>query len=264
MLNILSLGAGVQSSALALLFARGEFTPMPDAAIFADTQAEPAHVYTWLDWLEKLLPYPVHRVTHGSLEQDVLRSVNDPLRHRVGQIPFYVRSPGDVREGMLWRQCTGDYKISPLRKKVRQMLAEKGEKVAAMYIGISLDEVIRMKASKVKYIQNHYPLVDAGYSRHTCLQWMKERGYPMPQKSACYFCPYTDDSRWREMKRDQPAEFEKAVKFDAAIRKGLPGVRGEAHLHRSLQPLDQVDFRNAQDFGQIDAFGNECEGMCGV
>ena len=41
MLNIISLGAGVQSSTMALMATYGEITPMPDAAIFADTQWEP-------------------------------------------------------------------------------------------------------------------------------------------------------------------------------------------------------------------------------
>src|SRR3990167_1759221 len=67
MMNIISLGAGVQSSTMALMAAHGEITPMPDCAIFADTQAEPKSVYTWLDWLEKQLPFPVHRVTKGDL-----------------------------------------------------------------------------------------------------------------------------------------------------------------------------------------------------
>ena len=62
MLTILSLGAGVQSSTLALLAAAGEITPIPDCAIFSDTGAEPASVYKYLDYLEKLLPFPVHRV----------------------------------------------------------------------------------------------------------------------------------------------------------------------------------------------------------
>ena len=44
-MHILSLGAGVQSSALALMFAKGELTPMPAGAIFADTGAEPKYVY---------------------------------------------------------------------------------------------------------------------------------------------------------------------------------------------------------------------------
>ena len=45
MIHIVSLGAGVQSSAMALMFAKGELTPMPDGAIFADTGAEPQYVY---------------------------------------------------------------------------------------------------------------------------------------------------------------------------------------------------------------------------
>ena len=40
MKRFLSLGAGVQSSTLALMIAHGE-VPMVDAGIFADTQAEP-------------------------------------------------------------------------------------------------------------------------------------------------------------------------------------------------------------------------------
>lgn len=51
--DILSLGAGVQSSTLALMAARGEVPGFPklDCAIFADTQDEPASVYRWLEWL---------------------------------------------------------------------------------------------------------------------------------------------------------------------------------------------------------------------
>ena len=65
--NIISLGAGVQSSTMALMAAQGEIKPMPDAAIFVDTQWEPAYVYKWLDWLETQLPFPVHRPTAGDL-----------------------------------------------------------------------------------------------------------------------------------------------------------------------------------------------------
>ena len=40
-MNIISLGAGVQSSTMALMAAKGLITPMPDAAIFSDTGWEP-------------------------------------------------------------------------------------------------------------------------------------------------------------------------------------------------------------------------------
>ena len=78
MLNIISLGAGVQSSTMALMAAHGEITPMPDCAIFADTGAEPRKVYEWLDWLEKKLPYPVYRVMHKTgLRTAVVMSATD-------------------------------------------------------------------------------------------------------------------------------------------------------------------------------------------
>ena len=50
-LRVLSLGAGVQSTTLALLAVRGEIGPMPDCAIFADTGWEPRAVYEHLTWL---------------------------------------------------------------------------------------------------------------------------------------------------------------------------------------------------------------------
>lgn len=92
-MHIISLGAGVQSSTMALMAAHGEITPMPDCAIFADTQAEPKSVYTWLDWLEKQLPFPVHRVTRGDLAADGLRVIRSKKSDRLYQknlIPLFV------------------------------------------------------------------------------------------------------------------------------------------------------------------------------
>ena len=51
-LRILSLGAGVQSSTMALMANEGAFGPLPDYAIFADTGWEPKKVYEHLDWLK--------------------------------------------------------------------------------------------------------------------------------------------------------------------------------------------------------------------
>ena len=61
-LRVLSLGAGVQSSTLALMIHKGEI-PMVDCAIFADTQAEPPKVYEWLKFIKETVNYPVHIVS---------------------------------------------------------------------------------------------------------------------------------------------------------------------------------------------------------
>ena len=70
-MRVLSLGAGVQSSTLALMIEKGE-VPMVDAAIFADTKSEQKAVYDWLNWLEAQLSYPVYRVSWRNLKQDIL------------------------------------------------------------------------------------------------------------------------------------------------------------------------------------------------
>ena len=52
-IHIISLGAGVQSSTVALMAHLGELTPKPEFAVFADTHAEPANVYKHLEFLER-------------------------------------------------------------------------------------------------------------------------------------------------------------------------------------------------------------------
>ncbi|ONH62359.1 hypothetical protein CcI49_02980 [Frankia sp. CcI49] len=84
-LRVLSLGAGVQSTTLALLAAEGVL-PKPDVAIFADTGWEPEAVYLHLARLEKVMAsagIPLLRVSHGNLRDDVL----DP--HVFATLPAY-------------------------------------------------------------------------------------------------------------------------------------------------------------------------------
>jgi 3'-phosphoadenosine 5'-phosphosulfate sulfotransferase (PAPS reductase)/FAD synthetase len=50
-LTVISLGAGVQSSTMALMAAKGEL-PKPDCAIFADTGYEPKKIYEYLEWIK--------------------------------------------------------------------------------------------------------------------------------------------------------------------------------------------------------------------
>ena len=85
-MKILSLGAGVQSSTLALMAEHGEID-MPDYAIFADTGWEPQHCYDWLDWLETRLSYPVLRVSKGNIRDDLLENIDSSKRF--GSIPFF-------------------------------------------------------------------------------------------------------------------------------------------------------------------------------
>jgi hypothetical protein len=267
MKRFLSLGAGVQSSTLALMIAHGELEPV-DAAIFADTQWEPRHVYDWLNWLEAEIqrcshPFPVYRVTQGSLRQDTL---NKKIGQRVAAIPWHMVMPNGDR-AMARRQCTMEYKVQPITRKTREMVGlvprqrAKGI-LCEMLIGISTDEALRMKPAHEAWKKHRWPLIEKSMSRNDCLRWMERKGYPLPPKSSCIGCPFHSDHEWRLIKAD-PVSWADALEVDQAIRQ-QPGMKGQQFMHRSCVPLDQVDLSTAEDHGQVDMFNNECEGMCGV
>ncbi len=256
-LRILSLGAGVQSTALALMIARGDL-PMVDAAIFADTGWEPEAVYRHLEWLESVLPYPVIRVSAGNLREDTLNGVNS-TGQTFASIPwFLVDKRGKRRLGK--RQCTKQYKLRPLQKKIVEMLGGRPKAGAEVLIGISTNEAWRIKPSRVQYIVNAWPLIDLRMSRQGCLRWLAERQYPKAPRSACIACPFLDDDQRRN---HTPDEFADCVSVDRIIRDQFEG-KGQQFMHPSCQPLDSVDFSTPAQRGQADLFLNECEGMCGL
>lgn len=117
-MRLLSLGAGVQSTTLALMAADG-ILPGLNGAIFADTSWEPRRVYDHLDRLATVLDaagIPLYRVSAGNLRADAI----DP-QHRYASVPYFVRN-SDGSEGMGRRQCTSEYKLSPINRKVRKLL----------------------------------------------------------------------------------------------------------------------------------------------
>ncbi len=261
-IHIISLGAGVQSSTMALMAAHGEITPMPKCAIFADTQDEPKSVYTWLDWLEKQLSFPVHRVTAGRLSDAATKFYHSERNQKwtVKSIPAFA----DKGRTIWPRQCTSDYKVYPIDREITRQMRDSGVKRCVKWIGISLDEIHRMKPSRRNSVEHRWPLVENRIKRHDCLEWMKKLAYPEPPRSACIYCPYHSDTEWRRLRAQEPEEFSKAVAFETKMQHAFRQIRQIPFLHRSCVPLDKVDFSTDEDHGQQVMFGNECEGMCGV
>lgn len=272
-LRLISLGAGVQSTTLALMAAHGEIGPMPDAAIFADTGAEPRAVYEHLAWLSSgnVLPFPVHVVRDGNLREEIIAAASGTQRND-GRPPFFIKNP-DGSRGVLRRQCTQDYKLRPIQAKVRDLLGLAyrarwpKEPVVEQWIGISLDEIQRCKDAEYAAIKNRWPLIERRMRRHDCLLWLERRGYPEPPKSACTFCPYRNNAAWRQLRDSDPEAWAEAIAVDRSIRTpGYVGLVGEADLHQSLMPLELVDFSTREERGEPGfwSFQQECAGMCGV
>lgn len=263
----LSLGAGVQSSAMLVLSLITDRVPRPDAVIFADTGDEPYWVYDYLKVLEEFAVRcgaSIHTAKHRSGQS--ISTFNGTPGTR-SFVPLYSASKYGGREGMTRRTCTREFKVDPIVQTVRGLLGYKPrqrvrERVRSM-LGITVDEAQRMKPSARKWITNTWPLVDLGMQRHHCYEVVDEAGLPPPQKSACVFCPYHSDEYWHWMKRREPEAFRQAVAFDYASRANTKhGLDRPAYVHRSCVPLDEVDFDH-QDPNQTDMWA-ECEGMCGV
>lgn len=290
-LDVLSLGAGRQSTCMALMAAHGEIQPMPAAAIFADTGAEPAAVYRHLDWLMSgnVLPFPVRVVRWSDLEADTRRFASGGAPGSKPDanyltVPFHVTN-ADGSAGMLSRGCTDKYKIRPIRRELKRMLGVPEDEslrspvpLVRQWIGISADEWVRAKASKVKWCASWHPLIDrltgdgppGQNTRHMtagdCLEWLKRHDYPEPPSSACVFCPYQSNERWRAV-RAVPEDWERACATDRVIRdmpadkRGALRAGGRLYAHRSGAPLEEA---RLGDDSQGDLFHGECEGMCGV
>lgn len=270
MMRVLSLGAGVQSSTLAMMISHGEIE-MVDAAIFVDTQWESRRVYEWLDWLEARLPFPVHRVTRGSLRESIENKQN-ATGQRFASIPWFTVQP-DGSHGMGRRQCTREFKIEPLLKEKRRLLglkkgqrAPRGEVLIETLIGISTDEMARTKNSEEKWNVNRYPLIERRMSRTDCLAWMASHSYPTPPKSSCIGCPYHSTAEWLSVVND-PEALADVLTVDNIIREPVRGMNGQQFMNDRRIPMGE--FIKMIKHGhraqvEINLFQNECEGMCGV
>ncbi len=242
----------------------------PDCAVFADMGWEPAAVYAHLAWLRSgnVLPFPVHVVAGGDIRADLLRA---GAGARWASIPAFTRTVRGVRIeiGMIRRQCTKDYKIAPIRRKVRALAGltrrrSPAEPVVEQWIGISFDEIVRMKPSFEAWQVNRWPLIEHAMTRTDCLRWLARHDYPIAPKSSCVGCPLHSDAEWRRLRDSDPEAWASAIEVDTAIRTGLRGIRGEVFLHRSAVPLADADLTTPADCGQLDLWPNECSGMCGV
>lgn len=262
-LRVLSMGAGVQSSTLAMMSARGDL-PMLDAAIFSDTGWEPAAVYRWLDWLEPRLPFPLIRVRKPGpdLGEHALAVARGDRPLSGSTLPPWFLSP----DGQHPKHCNADYKRDTVTREVRRLLTErgirpKGKPIVEMWIGMSTDELERLKDHRRKYVAHRWPLLEVRLNRGACLQWWEERQMPQPPKSSCIFCPYRGNRQWRDLRDNAPEDWAKVVEFDRLIRPFHAAGSGQAFVHRQRRPLDECDLQDSPSQG--DLFNEECDGVCG-
>lgn len=264
MARYVSLGAGVQSTVLALRVAgpgrvadlRHEYGPV-DACIFADTGWEPLSIYSHLDWLEKELEVPLVRVVQNP-ERSLRTAAWDAQNHdgmpNWCEMPLFVARPG-ARPGLMKRQCTTHYKVRPIRRWIRDQRAlaagspfPAGERVDVM-LGISADEAHRMKPAPEPWMRRRWPLVEHGLRRWDCMQWWAQHYPERPPlaRSACITCPYHSLDYWVRLRDTDPIGWDDACRFDAWLRADDspyqtldPTPPGPLYLHMDCLPLAEA------------------------
>jgi len=191
-IRILSMGAGVQTTCLLLMNPKRY-----DYVIFADTGDEKPETY---DYIEKYLkPFciennvkwiTVRKAKFDSLMDYCIKKKLIPTRN--------------------FRWCTDKFKIRPIRNFIKSLkLAEP----VIQDIGISLDESHRANFAKYgdTFTLFEYPLIDQKITRKQCYDIIKSKGFPVPPKSGCYYCPYAKKHEIRNLHATRKDLYDKAV-----------------------------------------------------
>ena len=266
-LTTISLGAGLQSSAMCEMVVEGDL-PKPDIVIFSDTGDEPEYVYQQADYLRGRLEsvgVPMVTVNNGNMVDDIYngrRFAALPLfTVTKKQIKGFGMETYETKKGKLRRQCTREYKIEPIEKHIREMLLDRGlatRRKNGIYInkgvtvetwlGLTTDEPQRMRPNRTKWITNRWPLIDLRMTRGDCTNWLRDRGLPIAEKSSCIRCPYHNDAYFLRMKEIYPDDWHKVVEFDKDLRSNklrlATTAKGEVFLHSSCIPIGEVELRN--------------------
>jgi hypothetical protein len=265
------MGWGVQSTTLAFMSALGEL-PKLDYVIHSDTTWEREETYKYAEEYTPFLEQHGIKIITTS-DPKTAQAILNPERKHSLYTPVFTQKEGASykgdRLGKLRRTCTDNWKIQPLKLKLREILAELGLKptdgVIQMWLGISKDEWHRAKNSEVKYIENEFPLLDKKMSRNDCVAWLKAKGFKVPKKFSCSICVFHSEKVWDEMKRENGKDWETAVWFDNEIRDLRPGY--VLFLHKSGKPLEQaVNIPEDQGQVQSEMFGEDLleEGGCKI
>lgn len=255
-LRSISYGGGVQSTAMLVLAATGRIDCQ--LAIFANV-GEHAENPATLDYVRDVaMPYCTeHGIelverNRGGKNPDLYDRLTRPDSKFLG-IP--IRMSGTGAPGR--RSCTHDYKMTVIGRELKARGAT-AARPAEVLIGISTDEIQRANNRRAEpYERVLYPLLDLRLSRLACQRVIVDAGLPMPDKSACWFCPFHSRAAWQTMSTDDPEMFDRACALEDTINGKRAALGrdpvwlsdGGVPLRRSTPDMDALPFDTGCDSG---------------
>ena len=271
-MDVISYGGGVQSTAMIVLAATGEFDRLGlnvEHALFSNVGDDSEHPATLTYVRDVMTPWAAeHGITVHELHKvrrngDIETLWQRLMKEGSRSLPIPVRMPDTGAPGT--RSCTVDHKIKVVGKWLKANGAS-ADTPANVCIGISTDEIQRIGNKNTEpYEVVSYPLIDLRLSRAGCEHVIREAGLPVPRRSSCFFCPFHRPLAWAEMRRDEPELFRLSQLLeDTLIDRRLELERDPVYLTRFGKRLSDA-IAKAQDTLPFDGEFNDggCdEGYC--
>lgn len=214
MKRILSFGGGLQTTAMAIMVAKGELEI--DMAIFSDTGVEKPETY----WYIKNYIKPMFKVPFITVHSHL----GDLYTHCWDK---------KIIPSVIHRWCTDKFKVRPIEKYLKQ----ESIKDSIIYIGFSSDESNR--ANKPSRMTRQFPLIERGISAIDCVGIISDYGLPVPLRSSCYFCVFAPYTEWNWLKNNYPDLLEKALTLEQRHYERYPHLRNSYGLLRGT-PLWKI------------------------
>ena len=261
--TFLSMGAGVQTTALEILIYQGRIGT--DEIIFSDTGLEKPETYAYikkyLKPLAKEMEIPFTTVHLDRYVEEV-----DEDNRKTGK-KIHCTSLRDIIEArrrvpsLQMRWCTEKSKITPIKLYLRAKQAN-GEYVrpAKGIIGISLDEKHRMHQPHHGEYSNEFPMVGMGITRKDCRRIIEEFGWPVPEKSGCYLCPFQGGKEWDKLFYEHNDLFTDSMELE---KRDINYPTYRLYQRETLEKFAEKRKLGRHNLSLFDDYeGEECSGVC--
>lgn len=237
-MKILSFGAGMQSTALALMSCENAMVvgdaphplvPIYDDVVFCDLGFEPPWVMAQVDFVRKACKSAGIRfdVLDAPLHKHLMENFGE---RRTVSIPWWTLKE-DGHKSRMPRNCTIDYKVAAISKFVRwellgyrkgQRLRNEDKKAHEMHMGFSFEEKKRCKESPNPMFVNRFPLVDMGLVRADNYAYIRDVWGLETKASACTFCPFHTKYFFGYLKDNEPETYRGLLEVDELLRDKNP------------------------------------------
>lgn len=248
-MRVFSFGGGVQSTAVLVLSAKGELpythfvfanvgddSENPDTMRYIADVVKPYIAQTSLHFIE--VKWQRKPTSAQTLYEALIEDRNDIA------IPVHMKGGGPS-----WRNCTSKWKIKVIDRWMRDNAGATKESRQPIGVGISTDEIHRMRTddpTRDVYAYKEYPLIDLRMNRAACQSAIANAGLPVAPKSSCWFCPYKADRDWLELRKKHPNLFDKVIHLEDAInaKRKKYGDKDDVYLWGKQRPIR--DFSNVE------------------